>query len=461
MQNSHHMPWQVDKYEKLINDKQPVYFDVDDFEEIIDHYLFQGSYHESLQVADYACRMHPSSIPLILKKAQLLATFNKEERALELLSTVENVEPGNQDVFLTKGAIFSQMRDYEQAIAEYNKAVYDSDEPDSLYCSIAIEYENLGSFDKTLEYLGKALEVNPNNDLAIYEAAYCFDLLSLTEEGIAFFQRLIDRNPYSTEAWFNLGVSYINAGLYEKALEALEYSLAIDYEHEHSWFHKGYTLSLLNRHNEAIGAYKESIAIDETDAMKHYYIGECHEKLDDYYHARQWYLKSVQIDPDLADAWVGMAVCENETGSPEEAVNYLEKGLTIDPDNVNYLCLMANTCFSTGEHQKAVESYEKAILSDPGDEETWFEYAEALLKVNKQELAHEVMSRGLETLPDHSNMLYGMAAVLFLSGKTTYGTFCLEEAHNKNPEGLGNIMTRFPKLADNHSFMEVADRLIP
>ncbi len=58
----------------------------------------------------------------------------------------------------------------------------------------------------------------------------------------------------------------------KKALEALEYSLAIDQKHEHSLFHKGYALSLLERHHEAIRAYKESIDLDGSDAMKHYYV---------------------------------------------------------------------------------------------------------------------------------------------------------------------------------------------
>ncbi len=455
----HHTPWQVKKYEELAKRNNSVYFDVDDFEEVIDHYVIRGQYKEALDVSDYAAEMHPGSVSLMLKKAQLLATFNQENDALNLLSRIEHLEPTNYDIYLTRGAIYSQLQNYQKAIDEYCKAVAGADDPDYVYCNIAIEYENLGNFDKTLEYLDKALTINPDNDLAIYEAAYCFDLLSLTDEGITFFQKLIDKNPYSTEAWFNLGVSYINAGLYEKALEALEYSIAIDHNHEHSWFHKGYALSLLDRHQEAIGAYEASLAEGEADAMKLYYIGECHEKLEDYPKAIGFYTRCSKIDPQMADAWVGIGVCEIEMGNTDNAIKFLKHGLSLDEENVSYLCLLANTYFLLNNFKKAKQTYETALEKDPADEETWLEYAEALANMKEFDYALTILNRGMDIFPGKNNILYAMAAILFLGNKPDQGAFCLEEAFAANNQGLENLLTRFPKLKENNYFMDALENL--
>ncbi len=70
------------------------------------------------------------------------------------------------------------------------------------------------------------------------------------------------------------------------------------------------------------------------------------------------------------------------------------------------------------------------------------------------------MNRGMDALPDHHQMMYGMAAILFLSGKNQDGTFCLEEAYQRDPGGIRHITTRFPRLSDISAFMEVVDRLI-
>ncbi|MDR4988401.1 MAG: tetratricopeptide repeat protein [Bacteroidales bacterium] len=459
MEDNYSIPWQVKQYEDLVQHRRSIYFDVDDFEEIVDHYVFKGLYKEAFEASNHACTMHPASIPLMLKRAQLLATFNQEDDALELLSRVESMDPNNNDVYLTKGGIYSQLQDHNKAIEEYNKAVTDTDQLDHIYCNIAIEYENLGNFDKTLEYLDKALKINPDNDLAIYEAAYCFDLLSLTEEGISFFHRLIDRNPYSTEAWFNLGVSYINAGQYARALDALEYSLAIDDKHEHSWFHKGYALGLLNRHREAIEAYEESMANGVKDAVKLYYIGECHEKLEDYDNAISFYIKSSQLDPEMADAWVGIGVCQIEQGNVQEAIHYLKQGLLLDHDNISYLCLLANAYFLLNDHEKATSTYEQALEADPEDEETWLEYAEALANMNAFKDAIDLLARGVERVSKQAGLLYAMAAVLFLDNKPEEGRFCMEEAYELDKQGAEHLLTRFPKLANNTDFQEMLQSL--
>lgn len=460
LEDSPNKPWQVERYEELSREEGSVYFDVDDFEEIIDYYLFQGSFKDAMLINDYAINLHPASIPLMLKKAQTLAAVNQEDFALKILTDVENIEPSNHDVFLTKGAIYSQLRNYEKAIEEYNKAVFDADEPDYVYCNIAFEYENLGNFDKTLEYLGKALDVNPDNDLAIYEAAYCFDLLSLTDEGITFFHRLIDRNPYSSEAWFNLGVSYINAGSFEKALEALDYALTIDDQHEHSWFHKGYVLNLMERYSEAIEAFDQSIIDDdeETDPMKFYYMGECYEKMKEYTLARELYNKVIHIDPAMSDAWIGLGICDLEDEKPSHALQFFKKGLELDPENVSYLALLANTYFTLGKTKDGSKTYEKALVVDPSDSETWIEYAEVVASKKQVNKAVEIIRSGMESIPGNTNLTYLLSAFLFLDGKPHEAIYYLEEALSADFQGHNSLLEKYPQLLIYPSFLDAIER---
>jgi tetratricopeptide (TPR) repeat protein len=452
------MPWQVERYESLVKAKVSIYFDVDDFEEIIDHYVSRSLFNKALKISEYACQVHPSSIPLILKRAQLLASINKEDHALELLELVEDLEPSNSDVFLTRGAIYSQLRKYEQAIEEYNKAVFNSDEPDSVYCNIAFEYENMGNYDKTIEYLGKALELNPENDLAIFEAAYCFDMLSLTEESISFFQAIIDRHPYSIEAWFNLGVSYINTGRYEQAVEALDYAIAINDKHEHSWFHKGYALSLLGKFKEALVAYKQSLTEDdEADALKYYYIGECYEKMEDFVKAASYFRKTTRLDSHISDAWIGLGVCELETGTAAKAVKFMLKALEQDPTNTGYLCMVAEAYISNQQLDMAVDHYELAIESDNKDEEIWQDYSHALISDDRFSEAAALLARALDCLPDNVSLQYRMAACLFFDGKPKEGAFFLEEALMKDFNSHYKLLEEYPALALNPGFLQLVD----
>jgi tetratricopeptide (TPR) repeat protein len=457
LENVDNIPWQVQKFKELTHQKQSVYFDVQDFEEIIDYYVYETDYKQSLKITEYACRVHPSSIALMLKRAQLLASVNKENHALELLSVVENLEPSNHEIFLTKGAIYSQLRNYEKAIEEYSKAVVESDEPDYVYCNIAFEYENMGNFDKTLEYLTKALELNPENDLAMYEAAYCFDLLSLNEESIDFFSKLIDRHPYSVEAWFNLGLSYINAELYEKALESFDFAIAIEPDHHSSLFHSGYTHSLMGKHAEAISIYHSLLDKEgeDADAMIHYYIGECYEKLEDFQKARIYYRKASSMNSEITDAWIGLGVCENELGNSKSAIKYILKGLDLDPDNTAYLCILADIYFQEDMIDKAIFHYNKAIETSPEEESLRIDLADALAEKEQYKEASEVIMNAIEQIAPSANLYYRMAALLYLRGKSKDGAFFMEEALSMDFEKHTAMLEQYPMLIEHPGVMKL------
>ncbi|MFW5708237.1 MAG: tetratricopeptide repeat protein [Bacteroidota bacterium] len=448
LENIDNIPWQVKKLEDLNNQKLPVYFDVEDFEEIIDYYMYQSHFRQSLKVAEYACTVHPSSISLKLKVAQLLASVNKENHALEILSEVERLEPSNYEIFLTRGAIYSQLHKYEKAIEEYNKAAMESDEPDYVYCNIAFEYENMGNYDKTIEYLRKALELNPENDLAMYEAAYCFDLLSLSQESIDFFSRLIDRHPYSTEAWFNLGISYINSELYEKALESFEFALAIDPDHSAATFHCAYAYSLMEKYHEAIEIYQGLFEKEDqdSDAMIHYYIGECYEKTEDYHNAKTHYQKATQLNPEITDAWIGLGVCENESGNTHSAIKCIQKGLEMDPENTAYLCILADIYFDEDMIEEGCHYYEKAIGTSPVEESLYIDYADALAEKEEYKKAEETLVTGIEEINPTHGLYYRMAAMMYLQGKNKEAAFFLEEALSMDFDKHDAMLDQYPQL---------------
>ncbi len=449
------IPWQVQRFNELISRDQSIYFDVDDFEEIIDHYVIESEFKKALHISDYALRVHNGSIPLMLRRAQLLASTNKEDKALEILLDIEALEPDNSDVFLTKGAIYSQLKHYEKAIEEYNKAVHNADEPDYIYCNIAFEYENMGNFDKTIEYLSKALDLNPENDLAIYEAAYCFDLLSLTEESINFFSKLIDRHPYSIEAWFNLGVSYINAELYEKARESFDFALAIEPDHTPTWFHLGYALSLNENFKDAIHAYKQSMDNDEGDAMKYYYIGECFEKMEDYVNARLNYKKATRLQADIPDAWIGMGVCEHEMGNTKIALEYLHRGVDLDPDNTGYLCILADIYMAQDNIEEGTNYFEKAIETSPEEEIIRVDYADAMADKKEWATATNIILETIEKFPGSAIACYRMAAYLYLQKKNKEASYFLEEAMLMDYEKHPSVFEQFPELKDNAELLSL------
>jgi len=88
----------VDRFRKMIDEDRFEYFDVFEYEGIVDYFLDEGKIKKAATAVEYGLQIHPSSISLKIKKSQILLVDGKAEESLELANFAEAVEDTNSDV---------------------------------------------------------------------------------------------------------------------------------------------------------------------------------------------------------------------------------------------------------------------------------------------------------------------------------------------------------------------------
>ena len=96
------------RFEEMLEQNKEYFFDVEEFENIIDHYLVSSKLKNASWAAELGCSQHPDAIAIKLRKAQVMASCKKPQRALQYLNEIEVGEPWNPDLHIVKGNIFSQ-----------------------------------------------------------------------------------------------------------------------------------------------------------------------------------------------------------------------------------------------------------------------------------------------------------------------------------------------------------------
>src|SRR5512138_3340984 len=96
----------VDRFEEMLKANGSYFFDVEDFEDIIDYYLDNQNMTKSRKAIDLAEAQHPGAMVILVKKARYFVLANKSGKALSLLDEVEKVDPTNGDLYLLKGSIY-------------------------------------------------------------------------------------------------------------------------------------------------------------------------------------------------------------------------------------------------------------------------------------------------------------------------------------------------------------------
>lgn len=438
----------VERYESMRKQNTTYFFDVEEFEIIIEHYLEQSDTRRAKEVLDLAQRQHPGSLDLQFSEAHVLMNQGKLNRALEVLDAIGKMEPFNEDVHLHKASIYSQLRNYRRAVEHYKRALDLAEEGlDDIHLDLAFEYENLEMFDLALESLKHALEINPENEAVLYEMAYCFDISDAHQAAVSFFRQFTNDNPYSFVSWYNLGNALARLDRCEESIEALDYCLAIEERFTSAYFSKARNLLLLGRYQEAIDCYQETITYDGAQAITLSYIGECYEKMEQYEQALIHYDQSIALDPNWVDAWIGRGVVKDMQNNLPEAVKDLENAVRLAPEHGDGWFYLANSLARSAKYEAAFEAYAKLNTLEPENVDGWLDHADLLLQMKGPDLAARKLKEGSQVIKLTSKYAYRMVSYLLRMGDMQQALVMLEDALMNDHSSHTQLLEHYPEAA--------------
>ncbi|MBL7922797.1 MAG: tetratricopeptide repeat protein [Bacteroidia bacterium] len=437
----------IEKYEKMRERQERYFFDVDALLKIIDHFIERLEYEKALEVTRYAHTLHPHSVNFTLKEAHLFALMGNEKEALALLEKVEHVNPFDVEVHLIRGNIYNALEQYSRAIASFRKALEMADEQkDDIYLSLAITYQNMTEYSRAVDYYKMSLLANPANEVAMEEMVVSLEFSHRLGEGIEFFKRLIDEQPYAYMLWYYMGELYAKQSQFESAIQAYDYCLLIKEDFAPAHLDMAQALSMLERFREAIDRYKTAFEYCQPDAFTHYNIGECHENLHEYETARTCYKKAVKLSPEMSQAWFGIGVTFEEEDRWYEAIHYIKKAIELDDQNGEYWLALGDCEYRLNNFAEAEECYRKVIDFDPESEDGWIAYSELLAELNRPYEAAEIISTALFYHHDNYELRYRQVCYLYMAGYHQEACERLTSTLEQHPDSYRIIYEILPTL---------------
>jgi tetratricopeptide (TPR) repeat protein len=424
------------------------YFDVEELELIIDHYLEENEPRRAKEVLDFAKAQHPGSLDLMFSEAVVLMNLGRLNKALEVLDAIGKLEPFNEEVHLHKAGIYSQLRNYRRAVEQYKRALDLADEGrDEILVDLAFEYENLNAHEQAIAHLKEALEINPENEAALYELAYCFELTDAHQASVAYFRQFTNEHPYSFVAWFNLGNALARLDRLAESNEALDLCLAIDERFTSALFSKARNLLVMGEYQQAIDCYQEALANEGPQAVTFSYIGECYEKMERYEQALIHYDQALALDPNWVDAWIGRGVVKDMQGRLAESVKDLEVAVKLAPDHGDAWFYFANALGRAERYEESLAAYARLNALEPENLDGWLDHADLLLTVKGPEAALKKLREGAQVHQLHPRYRYRLVSYLLRLGQEQQALLELEEALMAEYAGHRQLLEHYPQAA--------------
>ncbi len=362
----------VQKYERMKKNNENYFFDVIEFESIIDYYIESNNSNKAFEAATLASEQHPNSVSLQLRKARVLLDKGRAVEALKILRRLENIESGNHEIYIAKGTAMGILGDIQGAKKMFDYALtLDSDEKGNILFAITSVLQNLNYYEYLIPYLSELIAIEPDFYAHIYDLAYAYEKTDDFEKSIACYRQYLDHEPFSDNAWYNLAIIYNKQEEFEKALEAYDFALAINSQNTFAIFNKGNILCNLERYSEAIPVYHEYLENEPDSFEAMTYLAECYEKTGDLILARKYYHEAIEIAPEYADPWFGLGIISLEEGSTDDSMIFLRKALRLDDENPEIWYMLGKAHYAKEEKKAALRCFREALKLDIYYNEVW------------------------------------------------------------------------------------------
>lgn len=402
----------ISRFEDIISSDSGVYFDIEELEDIIDYYDINRDIKLLEKAIEISLKIYPNHSYFRLKSALRYTYKGQNDKAIRIIKNILTTEPDNLLALESIAMIYGSDLQFEKAIEAYIEMLSRGGEEPELWLNIALEYENLEKYSMALAYLSKILKKYPDYDSALYEALFCFESMEDSVGSIKFFTDFLDQNPYSTAAWFNLGISHANNGSFKDAVEAYDYVLAIDSSYSSAAFNKGNAYMNLNEFVLAIQCFKETFEHEPEDSFTHVYIAKCYENLELWDDAIRHYFKAIELNNQQADAWAGIGLVYHQLEMPHKALGFLEEALNLDKSNHDYNMAMAGLLIDLEKYEEAKKILLFIIEDGNQEVDTWYFLIDIMIILEEFEPALEILNKAPESIKNHKKLIFKMADLL-------------------------------------------------
>lgn len=448
MEFSHddHNDLPLTKFESMLKTNHVLFFDSEEFENIIHHYLNEGKIALAKKAIKLGLQQHPTSVSLKLFKVEIYVFEDKLAQADELLNELYILEPHNEDIYIQKANIFSKKDDHLQAIDVLKKALELTEDAIDIYSLIGMEYLFLDEYEEAKTYFMKCLENDFEDYSALYNVVYCFDFLNQTEDCIAYLNTFLDKNPYCEVAWHQLGKQYCDQKKYKKALTAYDFAIISDDTFVGAYIERGKVLEKLKRFEEAIESYSITLELDDPTPYALLRMGACYEKLNNNDLAVQFYEKTLHQDPSLDKGWIAITRFYIKKRNYQRALYFINKAINIDNDNVIYWKLYSQINQRLSFFEEAERGYKRALELGNYELSTWLSRGDILIKLGEPQAAIYNFEQAIDFYPENAEIEYRLAGLYFTLNETDKGAYHLKNGLKYNEDYTFILDELFPEI---------------
>lgn len=245
------------------------------------------------------------------------------EQTVAKLKVQKIKEPNEQSWDYDLGVVYERAAKYNKAIAYYKESL--EKESNIITASrISSCYDDLGDYDKALEYCNQAIALDSVKTNYLYEKANILDNAGRTQEAIKTMSDYIANTPDEPAGYYQRGWFKDHSGDIEGALEDYTMAITLQPNVAYAYLNRGVLYRLKGENAKAESDFKQVVRLDsipeeaECSFYAYYYLGQKDKAIE---------ILNTILDKDKKGNCYDAACLYSVMGEKEKALSYLRQSL--------------------------------------------------------------------------------------------------------------------------------------
>ena len=245
------------------------------------------------------------------------------EQTVPKLKARKIKEPNEQSWDYDLGVVYERAAKYNKAIAYYKESL--EKESNIITASrISSCYDDLGDYDKALEYCNQAIALDSVKANYLYEKANILDNAGRTQEAIKTMSDYIANTPDEPAGYYQRGWFKDHSGDIEGALEDYTMAITLQPNEAYAYLNRGVLYRLKGENAKAESDFKQVVRLDsipedaECSFYAYYYLGQKDKAIE---------ILNTMLDKNKKGNCYDAACLYSVMGEKEKALSYLSQSL--------------------------------------------------------------------------------------------------------------------------------------
>lgn len=286
-----------------------------------------------------------------------------DEPALANINKEIEDNPDNASLYFERGAILDHLERDSLALIDYKKAISLDSTRAEYYSAIGdMLFENK-DLDGSVQWIGKALELNPDDRKAHLKLAKMFLYVEEYNQALKEINNVLRQDVYDPEGYYLKGMVYKSLQDSGKSISSFLTALQVEPTYRDAMIQLGIMYGAQGD-EKALKYYDNAFNMDTTDVFPLYARGVFYQDLENFELAKQEYINAIYKDRFYLNSYYNLGFIYLQQDSAQKAFRQYDILTKLDPQDPEAYFHRGLSYEAMGKTEEAIIDYKQALVFD-------------------------------------------------------------------------------------------------